>query len=140
MNLDSFHALWISNAILHALSLPTDAVRLRFLYHHPTVKSLAPFTFRLAHGHMDVPPEKTAREETMRKFVQRFPPGNASARVSTATTTCTGSAATTSTGRTQIAIVTGTTGALGSLVLAKLEASADVARVYAFNRKAPGEC
>ena len=79
---------------------------------------------------MDGPLGTAAREESMRQFVQRFSLGNLPAQMSTSAL---------SISRKQIAVVTGTTGALGSLVLAKLEASEDVAHVYAFNRRASGE-
>jgi hypothetical protein len=112
------------------LNLSAATVSVNFVYRHPSIKALAGFTFELAHGGAAQDDKKLGHANAMQQLVERFsykssdyprclvPDMREPAIVGK-----------------DVIIVTGTTGALGSSVLAKLVELEDVAHVYAFNRR-----
>ncbi|KAJ7606318.1 male sterility protein-domain-containing protein [Mycena rosella] len=106
---DSLQATWIRNSILHALRnsarINIKAVPSTFVYSHPTLRLLADMLVRLASGNgAEVRPGLSAASRKLRGP------------------------------KMQAVLVTGTTGALGSHVIAQLLALPDISTVYAFNR------
>ncbi|KAJ7156520.1 hypothetical protein C8R43DRAFT_1125714 [Mycena crocata] len=122
----SLQATWIRNSILHALRTSTkvkvETIPGDFVYSYPTVRLLAQFLTEVASGSASAGPDldrhASAMEEMVRKYSQHFP-----AHVST-----------TGTPKTEGVLVTGTTGALGSYILANLLSAPEVSVVYAINR------
>lgn len=109
--------------------IDTRKLTANFVYTHPSVTRLASFVFTLVHsGGTDNGGDTSSltRINDMRAMLSRysydFLGHSASAN-----------------GRTRpnadVVLITGTTGSLGSYVLSLLAFSADVSRVYAFNRK-----
>ncbi|KAJ7853342.1 hypothetical protein B0H14DRAFT_2758642 [Mycena olivaceomarginata] len=123
---DSLQATWIRNSILHAAaqSKNTDpkAIPTNFVYSHPTVRMLAEMLTKVAAGGVSTPEETSRRAAAMQamveKYTQAFPQHISSARAP----------------QTRAVLVTGTTGAFGSHILAHLLASSEISVVYAFNR------
>lgn len=132
---NSLHALWIGNAIVRALRLPAATVPLNFVYRHPSIDALAAFVHQLTlRGSGAAPDADTAqRVAAMRKLAEQFS-YPADERRGVAGASQTEPAQGTDDGA--VVVVTGTTGALSSSVLAALVASPDVVRVYALNRRA----
>lgn len=124
------HALWIANAITRALGLSAHSVPLSFVYRHPSIESLTRFTLGLAGGKTANCDGTAARVDRMKELARRFSyDGRDDLRMS-APHSGVGS------GGKDVIIVTGTTGALGSSILAKLVGLQEVEHVYAFNRRA----
>ncbi|EKM52278.1 uncharacterized protein PHACADRAFT_211550 [Phanerochaete carnosa HHB-10118-sp] len=128
----SLHALWIGNTIIQALQLSREHRSRNFVYRHPTVDSLSDFVFGLAQGRTSPNSEEAqlqaSRAARMFALVEQLssnlPPVSQGAPV----VDDRGKA---------VVIVTGTTGALGANVLAKLLGAEDVAQVYSLDRTAP---
>ncbi|KAJ7164463.1 hypothetical protein C8R46DRAFT_901759 [Mycena filopes] len=123
---DSLQATWIRNSLLHALrrsqiaglaEIPHD-----FVYSHPNIRLLALYLVQLASG---LPPPSftqtqriLAMTEMVRKYTQEFPPRFSDVEAPTE----------------EVVLVTGTTGALGSYLLAHLLLHPEFTAVYALNR------
>ncbi|KAJ7667223.1 hypothetical protein B0H17DRAFT_990381 [Mycena rosella] len=123
---DSLQATWIRNSILHALRnsarINIKAVPSTFVYSHPTLRLLADMLVRLASGSVSKPEDVTRRIDVMEAMVQKYAQGFPQHRASSEGP------------KMQAVLVTGTTGALGSHVIAQLLALPDISTVYAFNR------
>ena len=133
-------ATWIRNTIIHALRSSSIAdvhgVPTNFVYSHPTISSLAAYisvisltedqkTFKLPRSEEETVNRMQALlEKYSADFKRVFP--DAIARGETKDEAL------------HTVVVTGTTGRLGSHLLAQLLARSDVAHVYALNRPAPG--
>ncbi|KAJ7758010.1 hypothetical protein B0H16DRAFT_1536490 [Mycena metata] len=122
---DSLQATWIRNSILHALrraqisglaDIPHD-----FVYTHPTIRLLAIYLVQIASGLLSPPStplDRTVRmQEMVLKYSQKFPPHSPGIDATE-----------------EVVFVTGTTGALGAYLLARLLSQSEFTRVYAFNR------
>ena len=134
----SLQATWIRNTTLHALRSTTKVsvhdIPLNFVYNHPTVMQLATFligvlTGRAANDKDAARAARLAQMDTMlHKYASAFPTPawrsapqqNGSARGPFQETV----------------LVTGTTGRLGSQLLARMLADPAVAQVYTLNRGA----
>ncbi|KAF4612669.1 hypothetical protein D9613_011881 [Agrocybe pediades] len=133
---DSLQATWIRNALLRALResayIDTRGIEDNFVYDHPTILSLASFMRQLATAENDqVSDTALSRPHAMRAMVEKY-----QYNPSPAAKLIPREAHMSSEG--DVVIVTGTTGGLGSYLLAELVGSADVARVYALNRASRG--
>ncbi|TFK38857.1 hypothetical protein BDQ12DRAFT_629926 [Crucibulum laeve] len=128
---DSLQATWIRNSLLRAVrdsaQIDTRQTVDNFVYDHPSVTGLSHFLSSLVSGKKLVNGSEYNKEEAMHamseKYSNSFPihkPSHSSA------------AGTHNEGGT--VLVTGTTGALGSYLLAKLVEDPKVSRVYALNR------
>jgi len=115
----SLQAFWISNSILHAVGGSASDAPRNFIYQHRTVKLISQYTMNVAHGVRN-DNLNTDRRNYLNGFVERFSSGLGHSNSLKK--------------RGDVVIVTGTTGALGSYILAHLVASDDVRRVYALNR------
>jgi hypothetical protein len=123
---NSLQATWIRNSILHASinsqQIDTQALSNNFVYSHPTVRRLADMLTKLTVGvaskSEEISRHVDAMEEMVQKYTQDFPQHVATAGVSKA----------------QAVLVTGTTGALGSHILAHFLSVPETSVVYAFNR------
>jgi hypothetical protein len=116
-------ATWIRNSILHALrnsrQVDTKAIPTNFVYSYPTLRLLAEMLTRLAAGSpQEVFRRADAMEFMVQKYTQDFPKHHASAGAPP----------------TPAVLITGTTGALGSHIVAELLALPEITTVYAFNR------
>jgi hypothetical protein len=120
----SLQATWIRNAVARGLrqagarrALPGD-----FVYANPSITSMAAFCVAPVVGDQhDLEAKRTAMLELVDKYTASFP----------AHTPALGAEAG-SMG--EVVLVTGTTGQLGSALLAELISSAAVSKVYALNR------
>lgn len=124
---DSLQATWIRNSILHALrqsaQLDTRQDTRNFVYDHPTVARLAAFLFKLVSGmahDADAPvlSKSDAMHAMATKYVEDFPEHKGTMEMPA----------------TKTVLVTGTTGELGSYLLAQLIGDETVSKVYACNR------
>ncbi|TCD61564.1 putative NRPS-like protein biosynthetic cluster [Steccherinum ochraceum] len=129
---DSLQATWIRNSILHALrqssAVETRKIPNNFVYQNPTIQSLGEYISALvqlgfkADEKITEAPDTTASVAAMHKMVEQYrqnlPKHIPSAPIPTKDTV----------------LVTGTTGSLGCIVLAKLLAAPEVEHVYAMNR------
>ncbi|KAF8576894.1 acetyl-CoA synthetase-like protein [Ramaria rubella] len=125
---DSLQATYIRNTILHALRQVAPAANVlkapsNFVYQHPTVRTLAVFAARISHttAISDIKSE-AERRERLQDFVARYTQNWPVHRPSENDPT------------TETIILTGSTGGLGSHILAQLLTMPSVSRVYAFNR------
>ncbi|KAF8572826.1 NAD(P)-binding protein, partial [Ramaria rubella] len=125
---DSLQATYIRNTILHALRQLAPAANVlkapsNFVCQHPTVRALAIFAARISHttAISDINPE-AERRERLQDFVARYTQNWPVHRPSENDPT------------TETIILTGSTGGLGSHILAQLITMPSVSRVYAFNR------
>ncbi|KAI0633130.1 acetyl-CoA synthetase-like protein [Trametes polyzona] len=133
---DSLEATWIRNTLVHTLrdttSVNTRELPPNFVYTHPTITALASYVHALVSGRAVAGSEEAERAEAVKRMramldkysagLERgFPEGNVASR-----------------GGPEVVLVTGTTGRLGSHLLAQLLARTDVVKVYALNRGAPG--
>ncbi|KAJ7618755.1 male sterility protein-domain-containing protein [Roridomyces roridus] len=125
--LTSLQATWIRNSPLHGLAtlkaVDINVISHEFVYSHPTIRRLAEYITALASGSSSAPDQScsTSDMEAMAmKYTQDFPQPVAAA----AHASLTGEAI----------LVTGTTGALGSHILAHLLSLPEVSVVYALNR------
>lgn len=126
---DSLQATWIRNTILRSLKesgrVNTRDIASSFVYQHPYIAGLASFVSSIAlgqtHGNSG-----TDKAQELRKMVDKYSK-NFSTHVPSAPLPTK-----------DTILLTGTTGALGSNILAQLVASPLVARIYAFNRASGG--
>ncbi|KAJ8690287.1 hypothetical protein PTI98_011728 [Pleurotus ostreatus] len=131
---DSLQATWIRNAILGALrrlTPPVTAVSPNVVYDHPKIPALAQHLHALVNGSAENLAANLAGttlhdiENCLTRYTASFPQ-----RISAVNGHANGVA------DGDIVFVTGTTGSLGSAVLAKLVHDSAVKKVYAFNRGA----
>ena len=127
--MDSLQATWIRNSILHSLrNIPGFTTReftlTNFVYENPTIDSLSNYLFEIAtqtgqSAQSDKPTKRIVQmEELVSRYTSTFPAHVPIIPVPEKDTV----------------LVTGTTGALGSAVLASLVESPDVVKIYALNR------
>ncbi|KAJ7242075.1 hypothetical protein C8J57DRAFT_1368382 [Mycena rebaudengoi] len=123
---DSLQATWIRNSILHALrssrQIDTRTIPHNFVYSYPTLRLLAEYITEIASG-LGLEPEDislrtVAMESMVQKYTCEFPRSISTTKVPEAETV----------------LITGTTGALGSQILAHLLALPNITSVYALNR------
>ncbi|THH14562.1 hypothetical protein EW146_g5781 [Bondarzewia mesenterica] len=125
---DSLQATWIRNTILRSLKenagLDTRSISSSFVYQHPFIASLASFVSSVALGQTDETEQDGAARlvAMVEKYSKNFPSHVPSKPLPSKDTV----------------VLTGTTGALGSNILALLVATPTVERVYAFNRGSSG--
>ncbi|KAH9911783.1 acetyl-CoA synthetase-like protein [Epithele typhae] len=147
---DSLQATWIRNTILHALrsasTVDVHRVPSNLVYTHPTVASLASYLFALvsaANLSDDAVQLSNASQETeeavarMRALLDKYSKGLQSSSVEKDAAPHINGNGHTTNGHTvpmETVVVTGTTGRLGSHLLARLLMRPDVARVFALNR------
>ena len=120
----SLQAIWIRNAVFHALrdssSVSPVAVSPNLVYEHPTIASLAQHVSSIAQALPDAVDEGELQrrpgevETFLARYITTFPKHMPSLK--------------------DVVLVTGTTGALGSAVLAKLVSSDCVGKIFAYNR------
>lgn len=110
---------------MHALrqsNIPVGAISSNIIYDHPTIKNLSRYVSAVANAGSDeaVVLERTGKDVVsfLNRFTADFPQHVPSAPAS----------------EKDVVLVTGTTGALGSALLATLVATESVAKVYAYNR------
>jgi FlaA1/EpsC-like NDP-sugar epimerase len=122
----SLQATWIRNSILHALQktteLNTRAIESTFVYQNPSILALTRFILNFTSELSSSTSVKTGKVEEMLNLVTKYGKDFVVHQ---------GSA----TPLMDVVLVTGTTGAIGSAVLAELAKSQNVARIFAFNRK-----
>ncbi|KAG7447913.1 acetyl-CoA synthetase-like protein [Guyanagaster necrorhizus] len=129
---DSLQSTWIRNSLLRALrdtvQFDTRQATDNFVYTHPTISQLAVFFYSLAHGMLDsVNSEPDSRVKAMHAMVKKYSKGLPTRTSDTPIAATSG----------KIVLVTGTTGSLGSHILASLILDTSVHRIYAVNR--PGK-
>ncbi|KAF9460912.1 acetyl-CoA synthetase-like protein [Collybia nuda] len=127
---DSLQATWIRNTLLRTLretaQIDTRGDADNFVYHYPTIRSLAAYLSKLAaggdaeDGSMEVKVQHML--EIVEKYTSQLPSPNIS-RPSNST-------------KKERVLLTGPTGALGSHILARLLASDAVDKVVALGRRA----
>ncbi|KAJ7618680.1 hypothetical protein FB45DRAFT_755992 [Roridomyces roridus] len=127
---DSLQATWIRNSLLHGLKASTAAnvrdIPQNFVYSHPTVRQLAQYMTVVASNDSPLSPSyKPCGASKMMDMVIKYTQNLPERQVSM--------------GRPdhEVVVVTGTTGALGSHLLAQLLSMDEISAVYAFNR--PGK-
>ncbi|KAI0265422.1 acetyl-CoA synthetase-like protein [Gloeopeniophorella convolvens] len=127
---DSLQSTYIRNTILHALrETKPEASRLlsaSFVYEHPSIERMAAFVARAVidpHANQGVDLEARGQElqSFVDKYTQNFPARPKAGEFA-------------SLFKGEVYLLTGTTGGLGSNMLARLLAEPAVVRVYAFNR------
>ncbi len=134
-------ATWIRNTILHMLRTTTKIsvhdVPQQFVYANPSIDALTRFLCGLLVG-------KTVNEEADRsaqlarmtalveKYGLNFPTAAWASQDGAAPSLC-------GVEGEEVIVITGTTGGVGSLLLARLLQSPSVARVYALNREGSGQ-
>ncbi|KAI0369579.1 acetyl-CoA synthetase-like protein [Pilatotrama ljubarskyi] len=138
---DSLQATWIRNTILHAVrtttSISTHDVPLNFVYFNPTIASLGAFLSGLLSGQaIDKNAERAARLAQMQDLVRKYTAKWPTPRWSSTTS---GDAKAAPAKQLQAVLTTGTTGRLGSHLLAQLLQKPEVERVYALNREPTGD-
>jgi hypothetical protein len=125
-SLCSLQATWIRNSLLRALR---DSARLdtrqsvdNFVYDHPSILRLSRFITNWASGQSlgNNVSKESLMQAMVDKYSKKFP-----AHTSSSTFTGLGG---------DVVLVTGTTGALGCYLLAKLVDDSAVSRIYAINR------
>ncbi|KAJ7096117.1 hypothetical protein C8R44DRAFT_813206 [Mycena epipterygia] len=123
---DSLQATWIRNSILHASinshQIDPAAIPTNFVYSHPTLRMLAEMLTKLATGGVSKPEEISRRVDAMEAMVQKYTQGLQQHMATAAAP------------KAQAVLVTGTTGAFGSQILAHLLALPEISTIYAFNR------
>ncbi|OSD00720.1 acetyl-CoA synthetase-like protein [Trametes coccinea BRFM310] len=156
---DSLQATWIRNTLIHTLRVASNVnvhdIPSNFVYAHPSIAALSNFLSGLISGKtVDADAERAAAIDRMRALLEkysqslerRFPEklangyanGHANGH---ANGYANGHANGHANGRAahgQTVLVTGTTGRLGSHILAQLLARDDVDKVYALNRESSG--
>ncbi|KAF8585449.1 hypothetical protein K439DRAFT_1561338 [Ramaria rubella] len=128
---NSLQAMYIQNSILHTLQQVAPAANVlkppsNFVYQHPTIRALAEFSAKISQttALSDVNPE-VERRERLRDYVARYTQNWPVHSPSESDPT------------TERILLTGSTGGLGSQLLAQLVAMPSMSRIYAFNR--PGQ-
>lgn len=135
-HMTSLQATWIRNTVLGALrnvtKVDTRALPNSLVYQHPTVSSLTAFLCGDTLVHQNHAGSERAEDDkvvhAMLDMVAKYGsnwPSHVPQKVD-------------STSRTRSILLTGTTGALGANVLAKLLVSSEIAKIYALNRKNGG--
>ncbi|KAK7050236.1 acetyl-CoA synthetase-like protein [Favolaschia claudopus] len=128
---DSLQATWIRNSLLHALRcsqrVDMKIVPSNFVYTYPTLRLLADLLTRLTSGAASTSQDITRRTEAMRAMVRKYSEGFSERQASEKAT------------KDEIVLVTGTTGALGSHILAQLLCLPKVSKVYAVNRRSTSD-
>ncbi|KAK0483762.1 hypothetical protein IW261DRAFT_1332931 [Armillaria novae-zelandiae] len=129
---DSLQATWIRNSLLRALrdtvQFDTRQTTENFVYAYPTISQLTVLLYSLARGKLDaVHAEPDSRVKAMHAMVKKYSEG---LPISTS-----GMPPPATSGK--IVLLTGTTGSLGSHILASLVLDSSVDRIYAVNR--PGK-
>ena len=136
----SLQATWIRNTTIHALrsssTINVHEIPTNFVYAHSTISKLAAYVSGLFEGTaVDKDAERAAAIECMlamlekysagleRRFPEKLANGHANGHAN---------------GAAETVLVTGTTGRLGSHLLAQLLQRPDVVRVYALNRESSG--
>ena len=137
---DSLQATYIRNALMHALrtsaKVSTHAVPTNFVYTHPSIAALSSFVLRiLSGGAVDADAERAARVNDMQALLQKYTQDFADPRWKTGEqlpqmdeNALDG----------ETVLITGSTGRLGSHLLAQLLSRKDVRKVYALNRGTRG--
>ncbi|KAJ8488944.1 hypothetical protein ONZ45_g13773 [Pleurotus djamor] len=135
---DSLQATWIRNAILGALRKkqpPINSVPQNLVYDHSNIASLAQYVYGLVTG--SAASSTSVLEATLHdinsalvRYTHKFPVRTA------ATNGATNGSVLPS--KRDVVLVTGTTGSLGSGVLAKLAEDPTVGEIYAVNRASEG--
>ncbi|KAF4618234.1 hypothetical protein D9613_011556 [Agrocybe pediades] len=132
---DSLQATWIRNTLLRALrdsaQIDTRSLVDNFVYEHPTISSLSSFVNQLATGgaqQRDGDP--SSRKGAMLAMLEKY---KYQASSTTPHPNAQGSQI-----LGDVVLVTGTTGGLGSYLLAELILNPAVSRVYAVNRVGSG--
>lgn len=117
--------MWIRNSLGHALRQLKDfnqrSVPGNLVYEHPSIVALATFTSQLALN-STTPASTENKVRDMVSMVEKYRhqlPKHSGSVVSPAK---------------DVVLVTGTTGSLGTALLAQLVASDDVGQIFAFNR------
>lgn len=138
---NSLQATWIRNTLIHALrgvsTVNTHDIPSNFVYAYPSIRALSTFLSRLISGetaHAGADAERAAAIARMRALLDKysaglerhFPEKLANGHVHGARAGA------------ETVILTGTTGRLGTHLLAQLLARDDVAKVYALNREPTG--
>jgi nucleoside-diphosphate-sugar epimerase len=129
----SLQVTWIRNTILNALRISTKAslhvVPFSFVYHHPSIHALATFVYEVVSGQValvDTDAVISAKVKAMHTMVEKYSTKIGSlGRPRTVDATHTRN----------VVVLTGTTGRLGSHLLAQLLQDDAVERVYALNRQ-----
>ncbi|EIW80018.1 acetyl-CoA synthetase-like protein [Coniophora puteana RWD-64-598 SS2] len=161
---DSLQATWIRNTLLRALQgasagagIDVSSITENIVYRHPTISALASFLVDVAHGDKITSNANVVsqRADRMRAMAEKYISKSAqSTSPSSHRKRCTSPLASASAARNSgheavggaVVLVTGTTGMLGSQLLAALVGDPSVGRVYALNRaqarsaSGPGEC
>ncbi|KAJ7206143.1 hypothetical protein B0H12DRAFT_1243356 [Mycena haematopus] len=123
---DSLQATWIRNSILYALRnsqcVDMKTVPTNFIYAYPTLRLLADLFTRLMSGSMSKPEDISRRADAMKAMVSKYAEGFPKHH---ATIDDLGA---------EVVLLTGTTGALGSHILAHLLGLPEISKVYALNR------
>ncbi|KAJ7189839.1 hypothetical protein GGX14DRAFT_580331 [Mycena pura] len=126
---DSLQATWIRNTILHTLRnsqrVDMKTVPNSFVYAYPTVRLLADLVTRLASGSGSRPEDVSRHADALQAMVQKYTKGFPEHR------------GTTTEPEVEVVLLTGTTGALGSHILAHLLNLPKISKVYALNRPGP---
>ncbi|KDQ07647.1 hypothetical protein BOTBODRAFT_180516 [Botryobasidium botryosum FD-172 SS1] len=124
---DSLQATTIRNAILRALrqdNISVTNISQSFVYSSPTISGLAKFVSSLGDSaSQDIDSYNEARKQRLEEMVAKYTTNFPLHRP-------TGPAP-----KTEVAMLTGSTGGVGSAVLAHLVALPSFSRIYAFNRK-----
>ena len=125
----SLQATYIRNALLHALRTTTKtsshAAPTNFVYTNPSISALSAFVLRLlSGGALDSALERAARIGEMRTLLDKYSAELPAPNWKPATAG----------GEGETVLITGSTGRLGSHLLALLLQRGDVRRVYALNR------
>ncbi|KAK0196977.1 hypothetical protein F5146DRAFT_1153799, partial [Armillaria mellea] len=131
---NSLQATWIRNSLLRALrdtvQFDTRQTTENFVYAYPTISRLAVLLYSLARGKLDaVHTEPDSRVKAMHAMVKKYSKG--------LPTSTSGMPPPARSLADKIVLLTGTTGSLGSHVLASLVLDTSVDRIYAVNR--PGK-
>ncbi len=136
----SLQATWIRNTIMHALrsasSIDIHGIPSNFVYANHTVSKLAAWLSATYSGKsVDKDAERAASIERMRALLDKYSAGLERHFPEKAAN---GQANGQLNGATETVVVTGTTGRLGSHLLAQLLQRPDVRRVYGLNRESSG--
>lgn len=123
----SVQSTWIRNSLLQALSASTTsnirAISPNIVYDHPSISSLVAFAsrFALSESQGELGSENRVAEmlAMVKSYSQTFPKHHRSVSIP----------------KKDVIVVTGTTGSLGTALLAAVVALADVVHVFALNRK-----
>jgi Male sterility protein len=124
--------MWIRNAIFHALrnTSPGSVAKIstNLVYEHPTIASLAQYASSVVQAAPNATEERESprSSEELEVLLARY------------TTSFPKHVPSLSTAKIDVVLVTGTTGALGSAVLAKLVSSESVGKIFAYNRPSLG--